>query len=371
MSFKTVTAPHINVNDLEMIMQKWYVSPWQLVEQGDVICDVETTKAIVTVESEYSGYVYPLVPLDKVIKVGEPLAHVFPEDDPKQLEELNRVTKEEVGVTTTKKALVLMKEHGLTVADFPKFSMISSETVVAKLRERQISEKNHGEPGGIDIDEKNIRIDQDSVVIYGEPNQALLALDALNAAGRYNTIAYLNSSYDKDNFYGLPVLHNTVLKYLRARGLGFVYICGQNSETLARQQKECEDIGIETVLAVHPSSSIASTALLGKGVFIGANVVIGPDVKIGEFSRILCGATVAHHSLLGKFISVSDGSHIGGNVVVGDETLIGIGVNINKRVTIGNKVVIVSGAVVTDHIPDNHIVRLNPDYVQIAPSVHK
>ena len=116
---------------------------------------------------------------------------------------------------------------------------------------------------------------------------------------------------------------------------------------------------MEVISAIHPSAVVSGMARLGKGVFIGAQATIGPDVAIGDFSQVLSGATVAHHCKLGKYVSVSDGAHLGGNVSVGDCALIGIGANINKRITIGKNAVVVSGATVIDHVPDDYTVRLN------------
>lgn len=355
MAFRTITAPHVNVNDLEMIVVKWHVEPWQFVEEGETICEVETTKAVVSVDADYSGYVYPLVEKKESIKVGEPLAHIFPQNDPRQLEAINLKVDPDADIIITKKAQALMQEFGLSVSDFPKFSSISSETVIARIRELQ--------PTQAVYDEKRIRellggieIGGSSVVIYGEKNQALLALDALE---KYKPVAYISSSERSEDFHGIPVIHAKALRQLKEKGLRYVYICGGSAKVKKEQEKECAQIGLEVVSAIHPDATVSNRARLGKGVFVGAQAAIGPDVEIGDFSQVLSGATVAHHCKLGKYVSVSDGAHLGGNISVGDGALIGIGANINKRITIGRNAIVVSGATVIDHVPDNNTVRLN------------
>lgn len=367
MPFKTITAPYINANDMEMQVVKWSVRPWQFVNKDDKLCEIESTKAVIVVESTYPGYVYPLVEVKKFVKVGEPLAHIFPENDPKQLEAISRETVPESNVTVTKKARVLMEEHGLSLLDFPKFSSISSETVIAKIRELKPKEESHDKKRANEVLGR-IKIDENSIVIYGEKNQGLLALDAFNENKKYKSLAYIDSSYKPEIFYGIPVMHNSALSQLKEKGLKYVYICGKDPKIKKEQEKECEEIGLEVCSAIHPTSVVSAISDLGKGIFIGAKAVIGPDVKIGDFSQVLCGATVAHHCKLGSYVSISDGANLAGNVSIGDNTLIGIGVNVNKWIKIGMNSIVVSGATVTDHVPDNHIIRLNSSMGQKSGS---
>ena len=357
MPFETIVAPHVNVNDLEMIIVEWLVKPWQFVNKGEPICEVETTKSVLAVESTHTGYIYPLVQEKKLVKVGEPLAHVFSDNNPAQLEAIKKTSSGEKAMVS-KKAQELMKEFGLTVADFPMFSTISSETVVAKIRELKTQEISRNEKDVKQILD-HLQIQKNSVAIYGEKNQALLAMDAFQAEGKMIPVGYINSFYKENEFYGLPVISRETLEQLRKKGLQYIYVCGQDAKVKQEQEKECAALGLEIVSVIHPSASVSKFARLGKGVFIGAKAAIGPDVEIGDFSRVLCAATVAHHSKIGRFVDIADGSHLGGNVTVGDFSLIGIGVNINKRITIGKNTVIVSGATVIDHVPDNSTVRLN------------
>ena len=43
---------------------------------GAVLADVETSKAVVSVEAERAGYVQPLVPLGEIVEVGAPLCRL-------------------------------------------------------------------------------------------------------------------------------------------------------------------------------------------------------------------------------------------------------------------------------------------------------
>ena len=51
---------------------------------------------------------------------------------------------------------------------------------------------------------------------------------------------------------------------------------------------------------VHPSSHVDSSAALGAEVEIEAGCFVGPDVEIGEGTRLLAGACVYGPTVIGK-----------------------------------------------------------------------
>ena len=362
MKYKTIHAPHVNANDLELVLVEWMVEPWQFVEAGDKICLLETTKAAVVHEAEWSGFIVPVVEVGRLCKVGEPLAHVFEENDKTQLDQLNDQAEDDSGVVVSKKAQRLMDEAGLTVADFRTHTMISSETVVATLRKR-VGESRIG------VDEAAFRsivedmtITRRSVVIYGEPNQALLAVDAFESGNKFVPVAVITEAGDA-TFAGYPVIAPRTLEFLRKKDLLNVFLCGANQETVEQQRIGCEALGLQLVSAIHAGATVSRFAKIGRGVFIGPNVSVGPDVTVGDFCRVLSGASIAHHCVLEKYATLSDGCHVGGNVEVGSKVMIGIGASVNKRIRLGEGVIVVSGATVVDDVPDAHTVRLDGDIV--------
>lgn len=69
-------TPRINTNDDQVQLVAWRVAPGDHVEAGEEMADVETTKAVVAVEAERSGYVSPLVAVGEIVAVGAPLAWI-------------------------------------------------------------------------------------------------------------------------------------------------------------------------------------------------------------------------------------------------------------------------------------------------------
>ena len=66
----TVKTPRINTNDDKVGLVAWHVNDGDYVEIGQAVADLETSKAVVTVEAEHSGYVKTLVKQGSIIKVG-------------------------------------------------------------------------------------------------------------------------------------------------------------------------------------------------------------------------------------------------------------------------------------------------------------
>lgn len=79
---------------------------------------------------------------------------------------------------------------------------------------------------------------------------------------------------------------------------------------------------------IHESASFAPSAKLGKGVAIGANVVISENARIGDNVKIYAGV------------------YIGEDSKIGNDTVIYPNVSIMDRVTIGDRVIIHSGSVI-------------------------
>lgn len=120
--------------------------------------------------------------------------------------------------------------------------------------------------------------------------------------------------------------------------------------------EKLQDIGLDTISAIHPSAVIAKTAKIGSGTVIAANAVINPDVEIKENSIINTSATIDHDNLIAEHVHISPGANIGGNVCIGIYSHVGIGASVMNGILIGRNATIGAGAVVIRDVPDNAVV---------------
>jgi UDP-3-O-[3-hydroxymyristoyl] glucosamine N-acyltransferase len=76
---------------------------------------------------------------------------------------------------------------------------------------------------------------------------------------------------------------------------------------------------------VHPQASVAKTAVLGKGVHVGACAVVGERAKIGDRTRIRAGAVVADEAVVGADCDIHSGVVLCERVRLGDRVIIHAG----------------------------------------------
>lgn len=111
---------------------------------------------------------------------------------------------------------------------------------------------------------------------------------------------------------------------------------------------------------IHSTSSISSTAKLGKGLMINNNTSISAHTIIGDFVSVNRNASVGHHSVIGNFVNINPGAIIAGHTTIGEGSKIGMGAMIVDGVSVGKNSVIGAGSVVTKNIPDNVVAYGSP-----------
>lgn len=113
-------------------------------------------------------------------------------------------------------------------------------------------------------------------------------------------------------------------------------------------------------LAIHPSSVIAKSALIGIGTVLMANTSVNANAVIGKHVIINTNASIDHDCILGDFVHISPQVGLAGSVTVGEGTHIGIGACVIQGIKIGNWATIGAGAVVIQDVPDYAVVVGNP-----------
>lgn len=100
----TIYAPRINTNDDKIEVVEWHIEPFGFVEAGQDLVDIETSKAVITVTSEISGHIRPLIDKGTVVRVGDPLYVCA--STLQELESASKQTSEVLNEPATLKPLV-------------------------------------------------------------------------------------------------------------------------------------------------------------------------------------------------------------------------------------------------------------------------
>ena len=97
-------------------------------------------------------------------------------------------------------------------------------------------------------------------------------------------------------------------------------------------------------------------AVMHEGVFIGAGVVIAPNVKIGAFTFVNRGATIGHDGEVGTCAIIGPSAALASGVRLATGAVVGIGATILENVTIGEGSYVAGGAVVLRDVPARTLV---------------
>jgi pyruvate dehydrogenase E2 component (dihydrolipoamide acetyltransferase) len=136
-SVTRVEVPWLNPNDDTVFLIEWIAKDGQKVNQGDVLCTIETSKATVDIEAPVSGYLQSSVPAQREVTVGDLLAIIAGSLDP--LTEVIAPYQLETSAQEpqfTQRALALITEHGLEKAKFRHLPLVR-ERDVADFLEKQ------------------------------------------------------------------------------------------------------------------------------------------------------------------------------------------------------------------------------------------
>ncbi len=114
-----VEMPKLGFDMAEGTLQKWVKAEKDPIEKGDVLAEIETDKATVEVESNFSGIVYKhLVDEGTTLPVGDPIAVIAAKGEDVNLDELVGKTeqKDEKKKTSTEKPKAVEKQAEKTPA---------------------------------------------------------------------------------------------------------------------------------------------------------------------------------------------------------------------------------------------------------------
>lgn len=129
-------------------------------------------------------------------------------------------------------------------------------------------------------------------------------------------------------------------------------------------------VGWDSYLSlIHPTATISSSAIIGKGVIIQPGVVIGAYTRIGNCVCVGANTTIGSHCIVNDFSVIESGVHIGNECLIDEKSHIFMGVNVINKVSIGKYTIINTGSMVNRDIsgwkyvsgvPPNRVMRDYP-----------
>lgn len=121
-----------------------------------------------------------------------------------------------------------------------------------------------------------------------------------------------------------------------------------------------EERHVQPVNAIHDKALLATSATIGHGNLIDAQVLIGPGSVLGSHCLVQAGVIINAEVTIGDFVQIGSGSIINSGVTIENDVFIGTGVTIVGGITLGKGCRIGAGSVVIGAVKQGETVFGNP-----------
>jgi sugar O-acyltransferase (sialic acid O-acetyltransferase NeuD family) len=363
-----IYIPLLNPNERDAQLVTLNVEDGNFVEDGFVICILETTKSTAEVSAESSGYIIGLKVVEgQTVSAGDILCYLTDslEETPVRAslskgksrfennEEISSNPEIPTGLRITKPALNMANQYNLQLNQLPIGPLITKELVQNMLNEA--SDQNEYKLGEGDFNPT-------SIIIYGGGGHGKTLIELIQAMGIYQVVGIVDDGLDKGtSIFNIPVLGGKdILPTLYSSGVHLsvnaVGGVGDNSTRLEVFQI-LDKAGFVCPPVMHPTAYKETSAILSPGVQVFSHAYIGSEAKVGFGVIINTGAIISHGCTIGDNVHISPGAILAGDVNIGNGVLVGMGVTVNLGVKIADGAQIGNGATVKQDVPENSIIK--------------
>lgn len=367
--FTVIELPNFDVNETEATVTGIKVENKQYVQKGQVVFQIENTKASEEIYAPSSGYVLLLCKIYDVKKMGDRLAAVFPsvakleEFDQSRISETETVKPASEEINATKKAIEMAEKLHIDLARIAA----RKEGSVIRVKDVQDFFEKQNSSAGMDRKMDAGRVfayDRERVVIIGAGNGAEVVIDLLLDDYSKDIVGLVDDRKKKNDHYMYPVLQCGIGDFterIDKNSYDTVIISiGSTLNSMDVRRRIFEDYrekGVRFTNAIAKSAEIRRGARIGTGNIIGSGCYIGTMTQIGDNNSISYGAYIGHHNQIGDHNLIAPGVYTSGSVIVGNSCILPAGVVTRNRLTIGNDVTLPVGYAVTGSLADHTVVR--------------
>ena len=376
MSAHLVVCEQHNVNDDSYMVLEVLREAGSYVQAGDLVLVLDSSKASIDIESDFSGYFYPLVKHGSEVQANESLFVVgdnkLRSADLDQIKADSRLTENAVTTAAKEAAKVtdparrLIAKFGLSLEDFQE-DIITESVVLGKVDKTSEEFRMSGYSPNQNCLKR--------IAFIGAGGGFTQCLDvALKMKQWVPTAIYDNTaSLLGQKVHGVPVAGSSTIDDVLEgyqNGLFDEVIVTVSSNLNFRRtifgQLQEKNIPIATL--VHPDASIGIDAHIGVGSVVFAQVTIGPCAKLGDNTFVSAMCNIEHHCCVGDHCTFGPGVIFSGSVHVGHSVKFGTGIFIEPRLQIGSGSIIASGCNIQKQVPDNVVAFMKNGVLKTKPA---
>jgi acetyltransferase-like isoleucine patch superfamily enzyme len=359
---KPVVVPTTDVNSETAVVTAWQVPDRSLVRTGDLLAEVETSKALLEVLAPDAGYLLRCAEEGEQILLVRPLAHRCATDGALD-EHAARLTEASAaasastdGVRATAPAIRRATELGVDISSLSVPGLITVKTVEAAAGRRAMTPAPElpmplSAPAGVE-----------RIALIGAGLGATQVIDILAHGASSRAVAIVDDDQDRwaGQVAGVPVVGGTQqLKqhYADGRFDSAVVSISTSVPARTRFRELCGELRLPLANAIDPTARLAAEVEIGAGNVVCAFCHFGVGARIGDNNFLSAYNSFDHHTVLGSDISTGPGCMTSGLVRIGDRARLGTGIFVEPHVELGAGVQVASGAVIVSSVPAGHAVK--------------
>jgi acetyltransferase-like isoleucine patch superfamily enzyme len=358
-----IPVPQLGPNDSSAILVEWTSASNEMVNQGDVICQAETSKSIFEIDAPATGYLTILADVGLEVEVGQPIGVISEaavsrgEIEAWLAAQQAPAAEAPAERSWTMKAELLAQRHGISIADVPSTGERITEADVQAFvngrqgAPRQVSSQAHPAPAatGDLIDDAYPARRPQRLLIIGGGDGAVQILDVIAKTVHQRAVEIVddNTALHGRTLAGVPITGTVDPDRIEAdfkRGAFDAAIISISTSIRAREHifGELRRRGVRFANVIHPSVVIGLNAVLGEGNVVMALSQIGPCASIGN------------NNFISAYCSVD----------IGDRVRFGTGIFIEPHIKVGNDAVIGSGSILWQAVPERTVLKVKTNYSQ-------
>lgn len=185
--------------------------------------------------------------------------------------------------------------------------------------------------------------------IFGAGNLINDIIDAIESTDQRAAVVVLNMELDKAILEKIPrsikIIH--LNDFAPATDFYFFGFRVPDKKPLLESLKK---FNLSYSNLVHKFSYVAKTVEMGQGNFIGAGVVLAPNVKLGDFNFVNRSASIGHGTEILHFNHFGPGCTVAGGCKIGSRNFLGTQSALINNVQIKDDITIGAGGIVVKDI---------------------
>jgi acetyltransferase-like isoleucine patch superfamily enzyme len=359
---RELIVPATDVNSDTAIVTVWHVPDRSYVSAGDVVAEIETSKAVLEIVAPVPGYLLRCAQEGDEIVLLSALAYLFEtsealdEHAARLAEATAAASGSSNGLRATAPAIRRAAELGVDLASLRGGDLITLKMVEATAGE-QPAVPPPDLPSPLDAPSGVERI-----ALIGAGLGATQVADILAAGPSKRAVAIVDDDQKRwgGQVAGVPVVGGTQQlreHYAEGRFESAVVCISTSVPARTRFRALCGELGIPLANAIDPTARICAEVEMGAGNVVCAFCHFGVATRVGDNNFLSAYNSFDHHSVLGSDISTGPGCVTSGLVRIGDRARFGTGIFVEPHVEIGPGVQVASGAVIVSSVPAEHAVK--------------